>query len=371
VELSSKKIKIAHIVGARPNFMKIAPILRVMSAYKDIESVLIHTGQHYDTEMSDIFFRDLEMQYPDFYLGVGSGTHAEQTAKIMLYLEKILSRSAYDLLLLVGDVNSTLAASIVGAKLQIPIAHVEAGLRSWDREMPEEINRIITDALSTYLFTTSRKAEMNLLNEGISKEKIHFAGNVMIDTLTFLQKKAKTSQFNRKSSLKLGTYAVATLHRPANVDHRNALTKILQAFEQISQSIKIIFPIHPRTKAHVQAFGLDKYIKNTGIRLIDPVGYIEFLSLVMHSKFVLTDSGGIQEETTALGIPCLTLRNNTERPITVEVGTNTVVGSNTNMITAVVDKIMKGTYKKGRTPELWDGRAAERIVSILYEKLHT
>ncbi|MBN1798790.1 MAG: UDP-N-acetylglucosamine 2-epimerase (non-hydrolyzing) [Spirochaetales bacterium] len=363
------KIKIAHVVGARPNFIKIAPLLRAMTAYKEIESVLIHTGQHYDTELSDIFFKELEIPHPDIYLGIGSGTHAEQTAKIMLRLEKILSRTAYDLLLLVGDVNSTLAASIVGAKLQIPIAHVEAGLRSWDREMPEEVNRIITDALSTYLFTTSRKAEKNLLKEGIDKDKIHFVGNVMIDTLTFLQEKAESSHINKKSSLTSGTYAVATLHRPSNVDHLDALTRILKAFEQISKSIRIIFPIHPRTKAHIQAFGLDKYINKLNIRLIDPVGYIEFLNLVIHSKFVLTDSGGVQEETTALGIPCLTLRNNTERPITVEVGTNTVVGNNTNMITAVVDKIIKGTYKKGKIPELWDGKTAERIVAVLWEKM--
>jgi len=365
-----KKIKIANIVGARPNFIKIAPIMRVMLKNDKIYPVLIHTGQHYDKEMSEVFFKDLEIPYPDICLGIGSGTHAEQTAKIMIELEKIIIRDNYDLFLLVGDVNSTLAASIVGAKLHIPVAHVEAGLRSWDREMPEEINRIVTDALSHYLFTTCRDAEKNLINEGINKDKIYFVGNVMIDTLLYLKGKAAKVNTNEKYSLKSGEYALVTLHRPSNVDHQHAFKRILKAFAEISKSIRIVFPIHPRTKKQIQAFGLSNYFKNKNFKIIDPVGYIEFLSLTMKSKFLLTDSGGIQEETTVLGIPCLTLRYNTERPVTTEVGTNTLVGNNTNSIIEESNKILNGTYKNGKIPELWDGKSAERIVNTLLENLN-
>jgi UDP-N-acetylglucosamine 2-epimerase (non-hydrolysing) len=364
-----KAYKIACVVGARPNFIKIAPIIKAMRNYDRLDPVLIHTGQHYDREMSEVFFKDLELPPPDIYLGVGSGTQAEQTGRIMIEVEKALTGARHDLLLLVGDVNSTLAAAIVGAKLHIPIAHVEAGLRSGDREMPEEINRIITDSLSSCLFTTCREAEANLLAEGAAKENIYFTGNVMIDTLLGLREKAERIHAYEKYGVRPGTYAVATLHRPSNVDHPDALNRILRAFSLIAKSIRIIFPVHPRTEAGIRTYGLTSLLKNSGILPAQPMGYLEFLSLVLGSKFILTDSGGIQEETTVLGIPCLTLRESTERPVTVKQGTNTLVGNDTAKITAQADNILNGRYKKGAIPELWDGRAAERIAEVLRRKL--
>ena len=362
-------MKIVNIVGARPNFMKIAPVIREMEKVSDFETLLIHTGQHYDGEMSDIFFKDLGLPRASKYLDTGSDLQARQTAKIMTKLEDVLIRKKPDLAIVVGDVNSTLAASLVCAKLHIPIAHIEAGLRSFDRKMPEEINRIVTDALSDYLFTTSKEANQNLEREGIPKEKIFFVGNVMIDTLRLLKRKAEHLSTFRLFGLQRKKYALLTLHRPENVDNPDVLKNILMALREVVKLIPIIFPVHPRTRKQIKSFGYQDYFHNSGIKLIKPLGYLAFLNLMINSKFVFTDSGGIQEETTALGIPCLTLRVNTERPVTVSNGTNTIVRDNYKGIIRLARKIMNGSYKKGHRPQLWDGRAAQRIVRILKDKI--
>ena len=363
-----KKIKIVNIVGARPNFMKIAPVMREMKKILKFEPILIHTGQHYDREMSDIFFNELGLPIPDMYLGVGSGTHAEQTAKIMIELEKKFAEIKPDLVVVVGDVNSTIAATLVAVKLNIKVAHIEAGLRSFDRTMPEEINRIVTDALSEYLFTTCKDANKNLIKEGISRNKIFFVGNVMIDTLLLLEKKALKLEMLKKYQLQREKYALLTLHRPSNVDNLYSFKNILKALNKISKFLPVIFPVHPRTKKQIEVFKLDRFISCSNIKLINPIGYLEFLNLMINSKFVLTDSGGIQEETTVLNIPCITLRKNTERPITVVQGTNTVVGDDQDKILKEVNKILSGKYKKGKIPQYWDGKAAKRIVRIIKRK---
>ena len=365
-----KRKKIFFICGARPNFMKIAPIIKEIRNFPEFGPVLVHTGQHYDKEMSDIFFKDLGIPKPDIELGVGSGTHAQQTAKIMIKLENVLLRYRPMLVLVVGDVNSTLAAAIVSAKLNIPIAHVEAGLRSFDRTMPEEINRILTDALSQYLFTTDREANFNLEREGILKERIFFVGNVMIDTLILLKKKAlEKSTVLTRLSLCPKRYALLTLHRPPNVDNKHTLDNILSALKRISKLLPIIFVVHPRTQKQLEPFYLKKYFRDSKIILVKPQGYLDFLNLMVNSNFMLTDSGGIQEETTVLGIPCLTLRENTERPITISEGTNTLVGNKPKKIIKEAEKIINGDYKKGHIPKLWDGKTAKRIISILKGKL--
>lgn len=365
------KKRILNIVGARPNFMKVAPIQRLMLQSQALEPRLVHTGQHYDAAMSKVFFNDLGMPEPDIYLGVGSGSHAVQTSQVMIELEKVMQEMKPDLVLVVGDVNSTLAASIVASKLWIPVAHVEAGLRSNDRTMPEEINRILTDAVAELLFVTEKSGLENLKKEGTPDEKVYFVGNVMIDSLVQNLKSARNSTILEQLALDERGYSLVTLHRPNNVDNRENFTKILDAFEVIQQKIKIIFPIHPRTRKMIKELGFTSRIEEMkNLTLLDPIGYLDFIRLTEKSKFVLTDSGGIQEETTYLGIPCLTLRENTERPITIEVGTNQLIGMDTSKIIDAGLKILAGSAKKGKIPEFWDGHTAERIVRIVEEKFY-
>jgi UDP-N-acetylglucosamine 2-epimerase (non-hydrolysing) len=361
--------RILNVVGARPNFMKIAPIQRLMKNQSNsFDPVLVHTGQHYDERMSKLFFEDLQLPEPDIYLGVGSGTHAEQTAKIMVEFEKICIEYKPDLVLVVGDVNSTAACSIVASKQWIPVAHVEAGLRSFDRKMPEEINRVVTDALSEYLFITENSGIENLAKEGVNPAKVHFVGNVMIDSLVFFLEKARESKILDQLQLGSGNYALVTLHRPSNVDDKDNFLKIISAFKEIQQHLPIVFPIHPRTKKNISNFGLESEVsKLANLKLIEPIGYLDFMQLMQNCGFVMTDSGGIQEETTYLGIPCLTLRENTERPVTAEIGTNEVVGTDTEKIIRLSNQIISGNWKKGQVPELWDGHAADRIVQVLKE----
>jgi len=359
-------LKVINVVGARPNFMKIAPIQRVMQKSAYIKPFLVHTGQHYDEKMSKLFFTDLELPEPDVYLNIGSGSHAIQTAKIMIEFEKVLEKEKPDLILVVGDVNSTAACSLVASKMGVKIGHVEAGLRSFDRDMPEEINRIVTDSISDYLFVTEQSGLENLKNEGIPDSKVFFTGHVMIDSLIYFLEKAKKSDILDKMQLNGTPYVLVTLHRPSNVDVKENLEKLLDAFEVVGQNLKIVFPIHPRTKKMIDNFALDQKVKsNKNLILTDPIGYLDFMKLMHNSKLCLTDSGGIQEETTYLGIPCITMRENTERPITVDIGTNVIVGSNTDLIIQETEKILQGKQKIGKIPELWDGRAAERIVEVL------
>ena len=359
-------MQILNIVGARPNLMKIAPLVEEMQRHPSISQTLLHTGQHYDDKMSQIFFDDLGIPRPNVYLGIGSGSHAEQTARVMTAFEQVLLRLRPDLVLVVGDVNSTLACAVTSAKLLVPLAHVEAGLRSRDRTMPEEINRLVTDALSDYLFTTSRDANENLLSEGIPTEKIHFVGNVMIDTLRKHQQRAEQLGTPSRFGLEPRGYALLTLHRPSNVDDPAPLDGILSALETIQQKIPILFPAHPRATKRIEEFGFGSRLAAAPhLHLVEPLGYLEFLDLMMHSQLVLTDSGGIQEETTILGIPCLTIRENTERPVTISEGTNTLVGVDPARIIREAQRILDGDAKRGRIPELWDGHAAERIVDVL------
>lgn len=361
-----KRIKVINVVGARPNFMKIAPIIEEMRKHpQNFEPILVHTGQHYDERMSKMFFDDLELPKPDVYLGVGSGTHAEQTAKIMVEFEKVLFKEQPDLVVVVGDVNSTVACALTAVKLRIPVTHVEAGLRSFDRRMPEEINRILTDAISDYLFITEESARRNLLTEGKPEERIFFVGNVMIDTLIKNMKKADSSHILSELNLHPKNYALLTLHRPENVDKRDRIKGILSALEELKKHIQIIFPVHPRTQKRLGEFGLNH---NNGVKIIKPLGYLDFLKLMSQAKFVMTDSGGIQEETTLLRIPCLTLRNNTERPITITQGTNTLVGGNREKIIKYSLNLLNGDLKTNSLPKFWDGKSAKRIIKILLEK---
>lgn len=363
-------MRLLNVVGARPNFVKIAPLVREMNRFPDIKSLLLHTGQHYDHLMSRVFFDDLGLPHPHIYLGVGAGTHAQQTAQIMLRFEEVLLRQPFDVIVVVGDVNSTLACSIVAAKLGIPVAHVEAGLRSFDRTMPEEINRLVTDALSDFLFTTCQDANDNLLREGVSPGKIFFVGNVMVDSLFAHIERAEQSTIRRCLAVSDGRYAVLTLHRPSNVDDKETLAGILAALREIQQDIKIIFPAHPRTARRIDEFGLGDVVRvMENLILIAPVGYLDFLNLLVHATLVLTDSGGLQEETTVLGIPCLTLRHNTERPITITIGTNTLVGTDPDRIVREARRVFAGKIRSGSIPTLWDGRAAERVVEVLRQKV--
>lgn len=364
-------LKVISIVGARPNFMKVAPIVEAMKRRKaQFTPLVIHTGQHYDSMMSDAFFRDLELPSPDAYLDVGSGSHAAQTAAVMERFEPIAIREQPDWVLVVGDVNSTLACALVCAKLGLKVAHVEAGLRSRDRTMPEEINRMLTDQIADLLFTPSQDADENLRAEGISEERICFVGNVMIDSLFKHLARAKESNIREPLRIANKDYAVLTLHRPSNVDERAPFARIIDALEEIGQQIPIIFPVHPRTRKTIAELGLaDRIEKCTGLRLIDPLGYLDFLSLYSSARLVLTDSGGIQEETTVLGIPCLTLRENTERPITVAMGTNTIVGSDPKKITTAAFAALNGSMtNNSKIPPLWDGHAADRILDALLGK---
>ena len=346
--------------------MKIAPIVDAMSRCTEITQTLVHTGQHYDEGMSEIFFDELGLPEPDIYLGVGSSSHAKQTAQVMVAFEKVLIEQKPDLIVVVGDVNSTLACAITASKLWVPVAHVEAGLRSFDRKMPEEINRIVTDAISELLFTTSRGAIKNLRNEGIPERKIFFVGNVMIDTLNKHRHHAEHLGTPARFSLEKGEYALVTLHRAANVDHSKTLSNIVEALIAIQAEIPVLFAAHPRTVKRIDEFGFrDRIVSTQNLQLIQPMGYLPFLDLMMHAKMVLTDSGGIQEETTILNIPCLTIRENTERPVTITEGTNTLVGIGTQNIVSGAMEILAGKYKEGCPPELWDGQAADRIVNII------
>jgi UDP-N-acetylglucosamine 2-epimerase (non-hydrolysing) len=345
-----------------------APLVAEMACHREIEQKLLHTGQHYSENLSDVFFRELDLPRPDIYLGVGSGSHAWQTAHIMTGFEKACQDYKPDLVVLVGDVNSTLACSITAAKLWIPVAHVEAGLRSFDRSMPEEINRIVTDAVSDLLFTTSRGAGENLLREGIAPDKIHFVGNVMIDTLLRHRHRASHSAVLTRLGLLPRAYGVLTLHRPSNVDDPAVLRGIVSALDAIQARLPLVFPIHPRTQKNLEAFGLASQVTAMpGMVLTEPLGYLDFLCLMDHACLVLTDSGGIQEETTILGVPCLTLRQNTERPVTITEGTNQVIGSSRDGILDASLAILKRRGKEGRIPELWDGHAAERVVRVILD----
>jgi UDP-N-acetylglucosamine 2-epimerase (non-hydrolysing) len=353
------------VAGTRPNFMKVAPIRRVLDARR-IPVRMIHTGQHFDAAMSDVFFRDLDMPPPEVLLRAGGGSHAEQTATVLVGVEAELLRARPSAIVVVGDVTSTLAAALAASKLGVPIVHVEAGLRSRDWSMPEEINRVLTDQLSDLLLTTSPEAETNLRVEGIASERIRFVGNVMIDSL--LHAVGSPTDVVERLGLQGTDFAVATLHRPANVDNREALTATLDVLETIANRIPVVFPVHPRTLARIEALGVKSRLDSlTSLRLVDPLGYRDFVTLESRARLVATDSGGIQEETTAIGIPCLTLREGTERPITVTEGTNVIVGLDARRIASAVDDILAGKGKKGRAPAGWDGRAAERVADSLEE----
>ena len=376
----TSRFQISLVAGARPNFMKIAPLVHALSARKDSARAagidlgisLVHTGQHYDANMSDVFFRELEIPAPDRHLDVGSGSHAEQTAKIMMAFEKVLLDDRPDLVVVVGDVNSTIACALTSKKLGVKVAHVEAGLRSFDMAMPEEINRKLTDTISDLLFVTEESGIRNLVAEGVAQEKIFLVGNVMIDTL-----KRNLARIEKREFVPSGIardfcdsakrYAVLTLHRPSNVDQKEILSPIWGAVTEVARQIPVLFPVHPRTRQKLAAFGLNV----SGVTMVDPIGYMDMLYAVKGAVMVLTDSGGLQEETTVLGIPCLTIRENTERPVTVEIGTNYLVGTRPEAILSVARDILDGRAKKGVVPMHWDGKAAERISEIILSHCST
>jgi UDP-N-acetylglucosamine 2-epimerase (non-hydrolysing) len=392
-------MKVIQVVGARPNFMKVAPLHRAIQKLAGWTSKIVHTGQHFDAKMSDVFFTQLELPEPDFFLGIGGGSHTEVTAKIMVAFEKIVEAEKPDLIIVVGDVTSTLACTLVAIKMGIKVAHVEAGLRSFDRTMPEELNRILTDSVADYLFVTEESGMQHLKNEGVADERVFFAGNVMIDSLVRYQEKAKTTTILEDLGLstsdsrlataaerplstsdsRLATaakrppatsdYIVMTMHRPANVDTEKGLQSILELIELSSRDTKIIFPVHPRTRAHMEKFGLaDRLDQVQNLIMTEPLGYLEFIQLMSNATAILTDSGGIQEETTYLGVPCLTFRDSTERPITVSLGTNQLLSDlDPKKTYAALQEILSGKVKKGSIPPLWDGKAAERIAAQLAE----
>src|ERR1700688_2520832 len=363
-------MKILNVVGTRPNLVKIAPLLREMRKHQEIHPLLVHTGQHYDEQLSEVFFRQMGIGEPDVNLEVGSGSHAWQTAEILRRIEPVLLKHQPDLVLVVGDVNSTIAASLAAVKLGISVAHVESGLRSFDRTMPEEINRVLTDALADYLFVTEEDAIEHLLKEGRPRSSIFMVGNVMIDSLLHFLPIAQQSRIGDDLGLKNGAgwrhFGVLTLHRPSNVDSTEKLSQLLGAIDAVAAEMPVIFPVHPRTQQRLTQGGIQHHPQ---LRLIPPVGYLDFLCLLSKAKLVLTDSGGIQEETTALGVPCLTLRENTERPITISQGTNLLVGSDPTKIVVAATEILAGKGKTGRIPPLWDGHTAERIVNILVREV--
>ena len=377
-------MKVIQVVGARPNFMKVAPLHRAIQKLAGWTSKIVHTGQHFDAKMSDVFFTQLELPTPDFFLGIGGGSHTEVTAKIMIAFEKIVEAEKPDLIIVVGDVTSTLACTLVAIKMGIKVAHVEAGLRSFDRTMPEELNRILTDSVADYLFVTEESGLQHLKNEGVADERVFFSGNVMIDSLFRYQEKAKTTTIledlglataaerqlaTSDSRLATSDYIVMTMHRPANVDTKEGLESILELIELSSKDTKIIFPIHPRTRAHMEKFGLAERLDQAqNLIMTGPLGYLEFIQLMSNATAILTDSGGIQEETTYLGVPCLTFRDSTERPITVTLGTNQLLSDlDPKKTYAALQEILAGKVKKGSIPPLWDGKAAERIAAQLAE----
>ncbi len=365
-------MKTVIVVGARPNFIKVSPLLAAIDNYnkgalpgKKIYVTLVHTGQHYDDTMSKVFFKDLQLPRPGIHLGVGSGSQGEQTGRIISKFEKALAFVKPDIVVVMGDVNSTLAAALCAAKLRIPIAHIEAGLRSYDRSMPEEINRVLTDAVSDFLFTPSADADENLLKEGIPAAKIFLVGDIVVDSLLRNKQKAESSSILSRHHLKSGDYALLTLHRAANVDRRHVLDGVLKAVKIISKRIPIVFPVHPRTKKQLKQFRLQGYLKKGRIIITDPVGYLDCLKLEMNARFVMTDSGGMQQETSCLNIPCLTLRENTERPLLLVRGTNQLVGTNPQNIVRAALQVLSTKRRKSRLLPCWDGRTSDRIVKIL------
>jgi len=361
-------IKLINVCGARPNFMKIAPLMEAYRAYPEIEPILLHTGQHYDKKMSELFFQQLGIPEPDINLGVGSASHAVQTARIMEKFEPVLLEHRPDYVLVVGDVNSTIACGLVAVQLGVKVIHVEAGLRSFDRTMPEEINRILTDAISDMLFVSELSGVENLRNEGVDERKIHFVGNVMIDTLTRHRERAEQSDVMECLGLSSGGYGLVTLHRPANVDEPRKFASIMEGLGHISEEIPLIFAMHPRTRANISKLGLDDLMaKFRRVRVTEPFGYLDFLKLMANASLVLTDSGGMQEETTILGVPCLTLRENTERPVTITQGTNRLVRPDRDNIVAAWKTLRTNPPPSDRQPPLWDGNAANRIVTIIAE----
>ena len=363
-------MKIVNVVGARPNFMKIAPLMAAYGKHPGIEPLLVHTGQHYDAAMSELFFRQLGIPEPDINLEVGSASHASQTAEIMKTFEPVMLEHRPDVVLVVGDVNSTIACGLVAVKLGARLVHVEAGLRSRDRAMPEEINRVLTDTISDLLFCTEQSGVDNLLAEGVPQDRVFLVGNVMIDTLLKNRAQAEQSTILDQLGLASRAYAPLTLHRPSNVDDPETFGRILDALEVIQRDLPVIFPVHPRTRAVLKQSPLGSRVEGmSGLRLIDPLGFLDFLKLMSEARLVLTDSGGIQEETTILGVPCLTLRENTERPITIEIGSNRLVGTDTRAILDAYHAVTSGQQSTGQQPPLWDGKAAERIVEIILREL--
>ena len=361
---------ILNVVGARPNFMKVAPLHRALEQHDRFDSKIVHTGQHYDEQMSDVFFNQLELPRPDVYLGVGSGSHAEQTARVMTAFEEVVEDVEPDLVVVVGDVNSTLACALVATKLHVPVAHVEAGLRSGDRRMPEEINRLVTDRIAEYLFVTEQSGIDHLRQEGVSDDKIFFVGNLMIDSLVHFREKAAETSIVEDLGVEEGTYALMTMHRPANVDHEEGVRALLRIIEDIAAERSLVFPMHPRTRNRFEEFGLEDELTSVeGLRLLEPLGYLEFLRLMETAAVVVTDSGGIQEETTFLGVPCLTLREHTERPVTIEAGTNELLPLDPARVVERVREVAP-TDPSAERPPYWDGRAAARIVEAFEAEDH-
>ncbi|MBU3699156.1 MAG: UDP-N-acetylglucosamine 2-epimerase (non-hydrolyzing) [Candidatus Kapabacteria bacterium] len=353
--------RVISVVGARPNFMKVAPIHRAFAADPEHwDHRIVHTGQHYDAAMSDAFFRDLDMPHPAWFLGAGGGSHAEQSAKVMVGFEKVCLEANADYVIVVGDVNSTIACALVSVKMGIRTAHVEAGLRSFDRSMPEEINRLATDAIVDDLFVTEQSGLDHLLQEGVDASRVHFVGNTMIDSLHYARPGALQSPIHDRLGLERGTYCLVTMHRPSNVDDPEQLGMLIGVLEQVASTMPVVFPVHPRTRKNIEVMGL---AVPAGVHMIDPAGYVDFLALMMHARVVLTDSGGIQEETTALGVPCITARTTTERPITVTMGTNVLVHPSRSGILDAMGRFLAGEHPQGSVPPLWDGHAAERIVA--------
>lgn len=358
--MRTEHLNITHVVGARPNFMKAAPVFFALQAYPKVKQLLVHTGQHYDERMSEVFFRQLGMPRPDVNLEVGSGSHAFQTAEIMVRFEKVLNENGADWLVVYGDVNSTLACALVAAKLGVRVAHVEAGLRSFDRTMPEEVNRVLTDQMADLLFTPSADGDENLRREGIALEKIHLVGNCMIDTLVRLLDRARKPEIEGLEQ----RFALITLHRPANVDDPAQLERVMRGLAELSEEVQIVFPVHPRTRQRLESSEFRNWAPQ-GLVLVEPQGYLEFLWLQQHATMIVTDSGGIQEEATFLRVPCITMRESTERPITCTVGTNVLIGTSVKLLKAEAHKILAGEKTRSEIPPLWDGKAGQRIAALL------